>query len=478
MAMKQTGGHGLRNVLVAAGALVLLGALGRAAVSIDTTPSKPTEIRIQSEPEPETPGNDIRRDATVDAVKRVLPSVVNVATSRIVEYHDFYDDLRRQFFGLPPSQPQAKEQPDSLGSGVIIDEDGYILTNWHVVRRGTRVQVKLYDGRVYEADKIVATAKSDVALLKIRAKPGEKFQPIKFAKDDDLLLGETVMALGDPFGLGGSVSRGILSSKNRRPLSGNEPLNIADWLQTDAAINPGNSGGPLIDLRGELIGLNVAVYREGQGIGFAIPVKQVRLAISQFFSPEVYGSLWFGAHVEPGSTPLTVANVQSGSPAAVAGLKEGTQILSVNGKLAATLIEFNEAISASDGHRARLVVLDDSKRRDVTVTLVPFEDLVKQKTGLTLAELTQSTAARFGGRVDGMLIDAVEADSPAAKAELPKGILLTGVDDTPVTELRDVALVLTRKAKGDAVQLTLLVPRRYANGYFELRQAQLELKVR
>src|ERR1041385_6592211 len=209
---------------------------------------------------------DIRRDATVAAVERVMPSVVNIATATVVEYEDFYQRLFREFFGQGGLRPR-QEQEYSIGSGVIIDEDGYVLTNLHVVRRGTRTQVKLWDGREYEADRIVATPNSDVALLKIRCKPGEKFKAVSFAADDDLLLGETVLALGNPFGLGGSVTKGILSSKTRRPATGNEPLNVNDWLQTDAAINPGNSGGPLINIRGELIGLNVAVYREGQEVG-------------------------------------------------------------------------------------------------------------------------------------------------------------------------------------------------------------------
>src|SRR4029434_6740283 len=125
---------------------------------------------------------------------------------------------------------------------------------------------------------------SDVALLKIRSRDNEKFTAVRFAADDDLLLGETVLALGNPYGLGGSVSRGILSSKSRRPPLENEPLEVEDWLQTDAAINPGNGGGPLVNLRGELIGVNVAVYREGQGIGFAIPVRRVSAALGEMYS--------------------------------------------------------------------------------------------------------------------------------------------------------------------------------------------------
>src|SRR6266567_1434819 len=194
--------------------------------------------------------SDIRRDAAVTAIEQVMPSVVNIATETVIEYHDWYDALLREFYGWRTAPRQQKSI--SLGSGVIIDEEGYVLTNFHVVHRASRIQVKLWDGREYDADPVVETEGSDVALLKLRAKPNEKFKAIKLAPDDDLLLGETVLALGNPYGLGGSVSRGILSSKTRRPPMENEPLDVLDWLQTDAAINPGNSGGPLVNLRGEL----------------------------------------------------------------------------------------------------------------------------------------------------------------------------------------------------------------------------------
>lgn len=286
-------------------------------------------------PPPAQADTDVRRDATVIAIERVMPSVVNIATETVIEYHDWYDDLLRQFYGWRGSQQQQRSI--SLGSGVIIDEEGHILTNFHVVHRANRIQVKLWNGKEYEADPIVATQGSDVALLKIRAEPGEKFTAVAFAKDDDLLLGESVLALGNPFGLGGSVTKGILSSKNRRPSTGNEPLKMEDWLQTDAAINPGNSGGPLVNLRGELIGLNVAVYREqdgqrGMGVGFSIPVKLVSEAISQFFTPEVSHSLWFGARWKAGAGPLLASEVQKGSPAARAGLQAGDLLERVNGK--------------------------------------------------------------------------------------------------------------------------------------------------
>src|SRR5882762_3325110 len=287
---------------------------GLLAVNLSPAPARAVEL-------------DIRRDAAVDAIEKVLPSVVNIATATIVERAgDPSLEVFRRFFGWRVPT-ERREEPYSIGSGVIIDEEGYVLTNLHVLNRASRAQVKLWDGRVYDAEPLVVyTSQKDVALLKLRAKPGEKFKAIKFAKDDDLLLGETVLALGNPFGLGGSVSRGILSSKNRRLAQEGEPLDVADWLQTDAAINPGSSGGPLINLKGELIGLNVAIYKEGQGIGFAIPIKQVTEALSQIFIPEVTKSVWFGARIRSGPYPVTVTVVEPGSPAEKARLQAGDMI--------------------------------------------------------------------------------------------------------------------------------------------------------
>ncbi|MBI3877620.1 MAG: trypsin-like peptidase domain-containing protein, partial [Verrucomicrobia bacterium] len=161
---------------------------------------------------------DIRRDAVVEVVERVMPCVVNIGTETVVEVRDPFEQIFKDFFG-PYSRgrsPGRQYSQYSLGSGVIIDEDGYVLTNLHVVRRASRVWVKLQDGRELEAEPLVGTGVTDVALLRLKGKPGEKFKAVQFARDDDLLLGETVIALGNPFGLGGTVTRGILSSKDRR----------------------------------------------------------------------------------------------------------------------------------------------------------------------------------------------------------------------------------------------------------------------
>jgi serine protease Do len=434
---------------------------------------------------PSTAGEekDVRRDAAVEAVQRVMPSVVNVATETIVQTRDPLDNLFREFFDPYYRRRQPNAQY-SLGSGVIIDEEGFVLTNFHVVGRASRVWVKLSDGREYEAEKLVGTSFTDVALLKIKSKNNEKFTPVKFAGDDELLLGETVLALGNPFGLGGSVSKGILSSKSRRPPSENEPLDVLDWLQTDAAINPGNSGGPLVNLRSELVGINVAVYREGQGIGFAIPVKRVSQALSEIYSPEVLESLWFGARIRPGSPPMQVTSVQMESPAGKAGLRAGDYILQVNGKTPKGFIDLNrELLAAKDKKDITLAVQRGSDKRSISLRLTPEKtffnsELFRKKTGATLQELTPELAQNMGlSRIQGLVVGAVDKGTPAAQADLKPGMIITSIDGQALTTVVSAAKLVYAKAKGDKVAMEVIFPRP-RGAFIEYRQGSTELKVR
>lgn len=434
---------------------------------------------------------DIRRDATVEAVQRVMPAVVNIRTETIVERQDSFEQFLRDFWGPYYSGRNRTETTYSLGSGVIIDEEGWVLTNFHVVRRATKVFVRTADGKEYEAERVVGASAADVALLRIVNPKGEKFATIPFAADDDLLLGETVIALGNPFGLGGSVSKGILSSKSRRPPMENQPMEVEDWLQTDAAINPGNSGGPLVNLRGELIGVNVAVFRDGQGIGFAIPAKRVSAALAEMYSPETLESLWFGARVRPGVWPLTVSSVQPDSPAAKAGLRAGDQILQVNGRQPRRFIEFIRAlVDAGATRTVPLVFQRGTNRKTANVRLVRESsffnpELVRTKIGLTIEELTPQAAAALGlGDKRGVIINEVETDSPAARAGLQKNMIITTVDgqvtwrdQQPAPAYVPVAKALHAKKKGETSRFEVIIPRRRGR-FIEFQQATVEVAVR
>ena len=380
---------------------------------------------------------DIRRTPVVRAVEQAMPSVVNIATEELVAIRDPFESMLREYFDPYHRQaPAGKRVNKNLGSGVIIDEDGFVLTNAHVTRRASRIWVKLTDGRERECELVVSNPRSDVALLQIKPDGDETFHPIEFAENDDLLLGETVIALGNPFGLGGSVSRGILSSKNRRPPIEGEQLDIADWLQTDAAINPGNSGGPLVNLRGELIGVNVAIMPTGQGIGFAIPVRQISNGLSEALTPEGVRRMWFGARVSAGSPPIKVTKVEIESPAELAGLRVGDEILRVKGKTPRNFIHYSALLMrGKEIQDAALKIRREGKEMDLTVHLIPEDayfnaDLIQKLTGLTI-ETVVSRSGR-GSRTPQFYITEVKEGSPADKTRIAPGHLLRGGQRRPV----------------------------------------------
>jgi len=423
---------------------------------------------------------DVRRDPVVQVVERVLPSVVNIGTrtrvQRLTYYYDWWRDTYAPFIKeLPPQE--------SAGSGVIIDEDGYILTNAHVVEGADEIWVKVSDeskpAPIRAVTVVVDAQRRDLAVLKLQGKPGERFRAARFATPDDLFLGETVIALGNPFGLGGSVSRGILSSKTRRPDTGADAsLDVWDWLQTDAAINPGNSGGPLINLQGEVIGINVAIYKQGQGIGFAIPVKRISETLSDIFTPEGLKSLWFGARIRVGTAPFTVVAVQPGSPAARAGLRLGDQVVQVNGQAPRTFIQCSELLAARGAGDVGLVVQRGGESKQFTVRLTPYADVIRQRLGLTVQELTAELADATGYQSgDGLVITGVERGGPAEQAELQRGQLLVAIGGAKTPEIAAAAAALAPLKAGEATDLTVLVRRR-RGAMVMLSPAKVSVRVR
>ena len=435
------------------------------------------------------PEVDIRRNATVRAIEEVMPSVVNIRTESYVEVQDPFQEFFQQFYGVR-RQPQFQQQ-QSLGSGVIIDEEGYLLTDLHVVKRASRVQVKLSQeagGEVYHVQPVFfAREEKDIALLKIiPKKKGEKFKAVKMAKDDDEYLGESVIALGNPLGLEGSVSQGILSSKSRAVPRENQPLDIPNWLQTDASINPGNSGGPLVNIRGELIGLNVAIIQQAQGIGFAIPIKEVRAALTELFTPETFASnpRWFGARISGGGTRLVITNIDASSPAEKAGLKRGDIIVGVDGKKPQNFMEL--AKSMRDTATSDFVIDVDrgGERRDIKVKLVRFGDLLRQKLGMDLQEFTPELAQNFSTptlRVTpetGLAVARVEHGGPAEKAGLRASQIVAQVDGQPVNSLYRIFELIALRDSGEEVQLLVLVPQIRGNEILGYRQGKTTLTLR
>ena len=246
--------------------------------------------------------DDLRVTPIVSAVQKVSPAVVNISTEAIVSsnpfmsFDPFADDFFRNFFDARPAQRSRK----SLGSGIIIAPEGYVITNAHVITRATDITVALADNRTFAARVIGADPDFDVAVLKLET--NERLPHLSAGTSSDLLPGETVIAIGNPFGLSHTVTTGVISSINRSIRT--EKRIYENFIQTDAAINPGNSGGPLVNINGELIGVNTAIYQEGEGIGFAIPIDKVRLIAEDLLVHGTVHPAYMGIRVQDLTTSL------------------------------------------------------------------------------------------------------------------------------------------------------------------------------
>ncbi len=414
-------------------------------------------------------------------VSRDEPAVVNISTTQVIDRkqqpqgprgrgQDPFQDFFNRFFDSPDQSPEAER---SLGSGMIVDKKGFILTNNHVIEQATKIQVQLNgDPTLYTAKLVGADEETDLAVIKIdlnRALP-----ILRLGNSDGVQVGDWVLAIGSPFGLQATVTAGIVSAKDR----GNVGRQFQHFLQTDAAINPGNSGGPLINLRGELIGLNVAMYREGQGIGFAIPIRQVTEALSEIFIPEVLHALSFGARIKSGPYPLLVTTVEPNRPADKAGLKVGDQILQVDGKTPKGFIECSELLNVSHRPTTLLVARKGSEPRKLTVSLTPLAMVIKEKLGIDLKELTPELVRALGVKSKvGLLIADVEKGGPAEPAQLQSGFLITSINAQTTTDLMSAVEILAARKKDERVRLTVLVPQR-AGKLVGYRQGSVDVKLR
>ena len=387
---------------------------------------------------PET--DPARRSLVVDAVERLSPAVVNISAEQtVVRQSPFpspndpsFDQFFRDFFD---SQPRRSTRT-SLGSGFIVDTDGTILTNSHVILRGAKVRVTLADGREFEAKLVGADADSDLAVLRIQA--GERLPTAPLGTSSDLLIGETVVAIGNPFGLSHTVTTGVVSAVGRS-LRG-EDRTYTDFVQTDASINPGNSGGPLSNIRGEVIGINAAIYGKAQGIGFAIPIDRAKRVLRDIVSYGKVKASWIGVFTQDLTPELArhfgvkkgviIATVEPKSPGAAAGLVRGDVVLKVDGHEVASADEFEGRIA---GHRAgddvSLTVSgdEDGAIRDVTLRATTFPDADAD-------ELLWSLLG-FAAVADdnGLAVTKVRAGSPVARIGLRRGDRILGLSGAALT---------------------------------------------
>jgi Do/DeqQ family serine protease len=401
-----------------------------------------TSLAIAGAPETDP----ARQSLVVDAVAKLSPAVVNISASQLVvqqspfrsQNDPLFDQFFRDFFDTRPRQSTRT----SLGSGFIVDTDGTILTNSHVILRGSKVRVTLVDGREFDAKLVGADADSDLAVLRIQA--GQRLPTVTLGNSSDLLIGETVIAIGNPFGLSHSVTTGVVSAVGRS-LHGEERT-YTDFIQTDAAINPGNSGGPLTNIRGEVIGINAAIYGKGQGLGFAIPIDRAKRVLRELVSYGEVKRTWIGIFTQDLSPELAkhfgvrngviIATVEPKSPGAAAGLVRGDVVVKVDGHDVSSPDEFEGRIAAhSVGDDLQLTVSgdEDGAIREVTVRVTAFPT----------ADADGLLWSRLGFAVDaddnGLAVSKVRQGSPVARIGLRRGDRVLGLAGSAlqsVAELR------------------------------------------
>ncbi len=418
----------------------------------------------------------------ITLAKKFRPVVVNVSTTQVSQgggqqgfespfgggEEDPFGDFWRKFFGGP--SPRGPFRQKSLGSGFIIDKDGSILTNNHVVDNASKIVVKLADEREFEAKVIGKDAKTDIAVIKINAK--ESFPVAPLGDSDRLEVGEWVMAIGNPFGLDNTVTSGIVSAKGRH-LPGGGPYD--SFIQTDASINPGNSGGPLINLRGEVVGINSAIYsRSGGniGIGFAIPVNLVKELLPQLKGKGKVTRGYLGVLIQKVTPEIAeslgldrprgalVADVTKGGPAEKAGVKVGDVIVEFDGKEIRDSNDLPIIVArTSVDKKVSVKVLRDKKEVTLSAGVgeMKDEEVVasapeKGELGLTVQQVTPQIAESLGlERAEGIVITAVEPGSAAEDAGLRRGDIVMEVDRKPVKKVADFRKAVGEVKKGKGV---------------------------
>ena len=422
----------------------------------------------------------------VDEVKN---AVVNISTTQVVEGNPLMPFLGPgspfgHFFGMNPkeffgNQPQGKMKTHALGSGFIISSDGLILTNNHVVAKATEIKIKLLNGKEYDAKLVGRDSKTDLALIKVT--PDNDFpKPVVLGDSDAMRVGDWVMAVGNPFGLGNTVTTGIISAKSR--ILGEGPYD--DFLQTDAAINPGNSGGPLFNMQGQVIGINTAIIAQGQGIGFAIPINMAKELLPQLKKGKVVRG-WIGLMIQDITPELAksfglkstkgvlVSEVVQGSPAEKAGLLRGDIILRFDGKEIQNAHMLSQmAAATAPNTQAKIDLLRNGEEKTISVELGTMpegeQNIVspeeKSDWGMRVQELTPQLAHQLGLEpgTTGVVISEVNNGSPAAAAGLRPGDLITEVNREAIKNLNDYRQALQKVKKGE--NLLLLIKR--AGGSF------------
>ncbi len=421
-----------------------------------------------------------------EIVNSVSPSVVNISTTKIYRretgepfFEDPFFDFFKPFheFKIPK---KWKEQ--SLGSGVIVSSDGYIITNNHVIEKADEIKVILFDVRTFKGRIIGSDPKTDIAIVKIDA---DNLPVIPWGNSDKLQVGEFVLAIGNPYGLNHTVTMGIISAMGRANVG---IVDYEDFIQTDAAINPGNSGGPLVNIKGELIGINTAIFSKTggyQGIGFAAPSNMVRLVMDQLIQKGKVIRGWLGVTIQELTPELSqefglgksrgalVSDVAKGSPAEKAGILRGDIILEFNGKDIKDVSTLRNMVAQSRaGTKISMKILRSGKEYIVSLVIaempkeiakvipnqIPNESKISAFTGLTVTDLTRGISRQlgYGKEEKGVVVIRVEPGCPADEAGIKKGDVIKELDRKKVDNKEDFNRIASHIKKDETVLLYII----------------------
>jgi serine protease Do len=404
------------------------------------------------------PSENLAIESIPALAKEVSPAVVNISTTQVVRLRrprprspfrqDPFEEFFNNFFGNMPREQKRR----SLGSGFIVSDDGYILTNNHVVEKADEITVILFGKEEFQAEVVGTDPKTDIALIKIKA--GNKLPFVHLGDSEGLEIGEWVVAIGNPFGLGHTVTTGIVSAKGR--VIGSGPYD--DFIQTDASINPGNSGGPLFNMKGEVVGINTAIIQGGQGIGFATPIRLAKSVLGQLKEKGKVVRGWLGVYIQrltpdmaetlnvPGKKGALVADVTKDGPAQKAGIRSGDVIVSFDGKEVEDQHDLPQIVAATKpGKKVEVVVIRDGKEERISLTIAEMEPDARERLaggqdlskglGLTVQDITPEIARHMDiENRKGVLVSSVEPASPAEDAGFREGDIIRAINRESVKD--------------------------------------------
>ncbi len=474
--------------------LAVTGFMGlRAAEALHEGANPPADVRVTQRSEAAA------AHGYSAVVKKVVPAVVNISSTKIVKAQageeGSPEDLFRQFFGESgpgngngggrfngPSRrfqvPQPDQREKGLGSGVIVSSNGYILTNNHVVDGASEVLVTLHDKREFKARVVGTDPRTDIAVIKIE---GSNFPTLTLADSSKVEVGDVVLAIGNPFGVGQTVTQGIVSATGR---SGLGIEDLEDFIQTDAAINPGNSGGALVDDEGHLIAINTAIVGSSGGnvgIGFAVPINMAKHDMDSILAHGKVDRGYLGVHIQDVTPALArafhtaaggamIGDITAGGPAANAGLKKGDIVTEINGAPINDADQLKERVGTMDPNtKVSMKVMRDGKAMDFTVTLGEFpsneehaavsgrpsENLDSALEGVSVESLTPEIAQqlKISPQTKGVVVDKVNPSSNAAEAGLQQGDVIQEVNHQPVTSAQEFRRAMSSVQKDSPVLL-------------------------